>query len=291
MDIKNKLIGFARRKAQKTADFLGKFDLTAQADYSNVHKNVSLIDKHEGEVCFLLGCGPSLGAQDLKCLKGANIIGMSTSFYHNDYQDILPIANVFTGYAFHKHTSELIDYIETYKNIDKYAIGKLLFSEGDKDFIEENGLLKNREIYFYKADRKVESLFAAAPRLDKSIAYGQNIAVFTIQIAISLGFKKIYLLGLDHDWIFQLNKKTYTKFATDRDTTFKKSNVTDFDIPGQDLFGFWIDVYHTLWDQYRVLKKFAEANDIQIINLTEGGVLDVFKRDKLTNVLKTIRND
>ncbi|MFT6869716.1 MAG: hypothetical protein ACJA2L_000969 [Polaribacter sp.] len=48
--------------------------------------------------------------------------------------------------------------------------------------------------------------------LTKSIYRFQNISILSIQIAIYMGFKEIYLVGLDHDWILRMFDKSHMHF-------------------------------------------------------------------------------
>jgi hypothetical protein len=45
-----------------------------------------------------------------------------------------------------------------------------------------------------------------------------------------------------------------------------------------------VEIYYLMWSQYMMLNKFALANNIQIKNGTNGGLLDVFPRVKLEDI-------
>lgn len=45
-----------------------------------------------------------------------------------------------------------------------------------------------------------------------------------------------------------------------------------------------VEIYYLMWSQYMMLNKFALANNIQIKNATNGGLLDVFPRVKLEDI-------
>ena len=259
-------------------------------DFSLVNKNVDLVNKYEGDTCYLIGCGPSIKRQDLTKLKNKNVIALSTFFHHEDYKKLNIIANVFTGYTFHNNIHEESDFVNQYRDILKYCKGLIFFHENDFNFMKRNLLLNEMgNIRFYKTrgDINKNNILDIKPALDKEIYAGQNIAVFAIQMAISMGFKKIYLLGLDHDWIFKLQKKEYTKFESSNSEDYYKfaQGKTDFDIKGHDTFSFWISVYNTLWLNYFQIKKLANAEGISIVNITDGGVLDVFERENYNDLL------
>lgn len=256
-------------------------------DYSLVTRNSDLVNKFENETCFIVGCGPSIKNQDLLKLRGKNVIGLSTFFHHESYNELNIIANVFTGYTYHKNNFDVSEFVKQYKDIRKYSKGLLFFHEGDSHFIRENKIFDlTDDIRFYKTKSDIENILKFKPSIDREIYAGQNIAVFGIQIAMSMGFKKIYLLGLDHDWIYKLPKKEYTKFESSKVTTSTTNAKTDFDVIGQDKFSFWVKVYSVLWSNYEHIKKYADANNISVVNITEGGILDVFERENFEDVVK-----
>jgi hypothetical protein len=255
-----------------------KPEINEETDYSLVIPNKALVNKYNGESCFLIGCGPSIKNQKIYKLKNQKVIGLSTFFYHQDYEALNIIANVFTGYTYHKNNYNLDEWIHYYNEIYKKCKNEIFLHEDDFDFISNNKeFIKQKETKYYKTKSNIYNiLINETPSIDKEIYEGQNIAIFGIQIAISMGFKKIYLLGLDHDWIYRLINKSQTKFHDSK---------SDYNITNQDQFSFWVKVYYNLWSDYEYIKKFAEQKNVEIINVTEGGVLDVFERKNFEDVL------
>jgi hypothetical protein len=263
------------------------FNFFSNKKYDRVSNNTDLVNKYNGQNCFILGCGPSIKNQKISLLKNENVIGLSTIYYHDDYKYLSPLASIFTGYSFHSQFQNDDYFIHEYQEIEKFAKGLLFFEEQDYGFIIKNNFFRNKTIRYYKSrNQHIDGIRRKPPSLDRIIYAGQNIAVFAIQIAISMGFKKIYLLGLDHDWIYHLKNKTYTKFNPEKDSLFNKFKITDFDNQGMDRFSFWIDVYHKLWSDYKLLKWYAEKIGVNIINITDGGLLDVFERNSFDNIIR-----
>jgi hypothetical protein len=89
-------------------------------------------------------------------------------------------------------------------------------------------------------------------------------------IAIYLGFEKIYLIGMDHNYFLYKNEEDMRlyKNAIHQKNEFKRS------------FGnmFYINEYLR---QYNIFSKYFYLNNInrvEIYNATRGGVLEVFPR-------------
>lgn len=103
---------------------------------------------------------------------------------------------------------------------------------------------------------------------------GYSIVYTNIQIAVHLGFKEIYLLGVDHSYSIQRNidgciqKNENVQNYFDNAYSKKTFESGALNIPRTE--------ETTL--AFVAAKKFAEANDIKIFNATRGGKLEVFPR-------------
>ncbi|NIP55200.1 MAG: hypothetical protein GWN13_25720 [Phycisphaerae bacterium] len=88
-----------------------------------------------------------------------------------------------------------------------------------------------------------------------------------------MGFKNIYLLGCDHDWILHLN--TSTHFYEETEHALVREGYDEW--AGSDL-ELTFECYLRLWQQYKTLGQIARGKSINICNATAGGLLDVFPR-------------
>jgi len=86
-----------------------------------------------------------------------------------------------------------------------------------------------------------------------------------------MGCSKIYLLGLDHDWLSHGGEHInfYSEQAIDSQ-------------PDGNLNGWrykpLMESVLTMWEIYEKLEQLARAEGITICNATRGGFLDVFER-------------
>ena len=93
---------------------------------------------------------------------------------------------------------------------------------------------------------------------------GYSITYSLIQIAVYMGFEEIYLLGADCN--YSSNMKHHFKEYGHIDSSF--SEARDQMITG-----------------YKVAKKYTERNKVKIYNATRGGMLELFERVDLDEVL------
>ena len=94
-----------------------------------------------------------------------------------------------------------------------------------------------------------------------------------------MGCSPIYLVGLDHDWLSHrsMQKHFYTE------NTIENSLKTDGD-SGRPYYKSTIQSSLALWCGYETILKIASNKNINIINATEGGFLDVFERVKYESI-------
>ena len=79
-----------------------------------------------------------------------------------------------------------------------------------------------------------------------------------MQFAIYMGFKEIYLIGLDTNY-----------------NNYKNDNHFYFESPNEKHIPFFVDV---VFNAYQVARHYAERHGIKIYNATRGGKLEVFER-------------
>jgi len=108
----------------------------------------------------------------------------------------------------------------------------------------------------------------------------QSVSIMALYAAIYMGFGEIVLLGCDHDWILHLDESRH--FYDEKQHALNRNGYSEW-------FGARLDDYCkdyvNLWAQYRTLGKLAADRGVRILNATNGGLLDVFPRVQLQNVL------
>ena len=103
-----------------------------------------------------------------------------------------------------------------------------------------------------------------------------SVPVICIQLAIYMGFKEIYLLGTEHDF---LTTKKYAYFYDRKQAVTGDTDITtDADSNLVMNFSDAIADAYALWNNYKVVRRIAQKNDIKIYNATMGGALDLFPR-------------
>ena len=255
----------------------------AMTHHNVLHANRALLNRHHGERCFILCNGPSVKQQDIRPLRDEVVFSVSSGYLHPDYADIQPRYHCVPQLSYGKVTPDLA--VKWFREMDERLGGAELFLDQQEwPLVQERGLFPRREVryvcmgrnYFPRAPVDIENLAGILPRV-------QTVPILAIMISIYMGFREIYLIGVDHDWFV---KKEYIY-------SFEPSTLKGLDI-GVGLNGeletsLWdeLPAVSKVWEQYRSVKKMASLQGTNIYNATFGGMLDEFERVSLRSVLQT----
>lgn len=225
---------------------------------------------HLGERCFIVGTGPSLAANDLDLLKDEISFGVN---------------NVVRAY---ESTEWRPDYYAIFDN----TIFRLLTEARNSD-VEYKGIFAPNDRFpkmekdgvvdlpvDYSCTYCINTIWnKILPRLFNRAAFSKDISeviysgttvVYTcMQIANYMGFKEIYLLGVDCNYS---DTQKHSSIAMD-----------DMELEYED--SKWMRAERNMLCQFETLAKNIKGTDINIYNATRGGKLDCFPRVKLEDVL------
>lgn len=226
----------------------------------------SLKGAFEGKRCFVIGTGPSLTISDLEKLRDEYTFGTNRIYELFDQTDWRP-----TFYV--NQDSELIK-----KFRDRIAAvpSKYLFLPVDfKSLFDEDSrinyfVLKHKEFY--------PQMAPFSRNVSKYLSQGFTVTYGAIQIAVYLGFKEIYLIGVDHNY----------SIIRDAEGNIIK-NETDSNYPKgmQDFInkGNLPRVVETTI-AYDTAEKVSRRMGFRIFNATRGGKLESFERIQLEDIIK-----
>ncbi|MHB1349607.1 MAG: hypothetical protein ACYCYR_07010 [Desulfobulbaceae bacterium] len=160
----------------------------------------TLLGRHAGQRCFIVGCGSSIKHQDLTKLAGEVVITVSNAFVHPAMPFIKPKYHILSPvFAYHGNINEHEKLIEWLRVMEEKTFdAEMIFHIGDKNKIIENGLYKNRKIHWVAYEKWDEM---STPEIDLAkIPDIWSVSETAITAAIYMGFEKIYIVGFDHDW-------------------------------------------------------------------------------------------
>ena len=143
----------------------------------------------------------------------------------------------------------------------KYIKGSDL--EQNPNVISINSIAKKGEIYTARTKRRYEK--------NKEVPAFQTVAIMAIYVAIQLGYRTIYLHGVDEDQIKRLEMvrgELYTEYYhCYEESKREKLNYTMFQMTKS---------YLTLLEGFKKIADYARDEKINIINMNENSNIEFF---------------
>lgn len=248
-------------------------------DYSHIYgtRIKELKDKHKGEKCFVIGNGPSLQIKDLERIKDIKSFGCNSIYDLFEYTSWRPTYYVasdglMTGTILYEEVEKVVNDVE------------YIFTSVNSRMIELKNQYQNILYMLQMFSLEDESFRPKfSNKCHEIVHLSGTVSYQMLQLAIYLGFKEIYLLGMDCTYAIEKQK----------DGSFKHNDILNHhDIMNKRDLEFvnrglcdncWADIYQQM-EGYSAAREYAENNGIKIYNATRGGKLEVFERvnfDKL----------
>lgn len=242
--------------------------------YKNSSRKISTYkNSNYGKRCFIIGNGPSLTYKDLEKLKYEYTFATNMIFKIFEETDWRP-----TYYLAQDYTA-LKQLYNSDETINKLS-SSLIFLPIDIKNLKIK--YSNRIKYFY-IYRK--SPFPKAPKfssdVSKIVFEGGTVTYSAIQLATYLGFKEIYLLGVDNNYSYAImpdGKIIKNSALKDYFTEYYNTNeyTEPVNLAKPDL-------------AFRSAKQYCEDNEIKIYNATRGGKLEIFNRIRFDDMKFTLK--
>ena len=234
-------------------------------------------NSHMGESCFIIGNGPSLKAEDLSTLHTSGIHSFAVNRIYKifDQTPWRPTYYVNTDALLIKDNLSEVNAIDSpYKLTplqNKYYLG--IHMKGAHYFFRNDVRANDQEEKF-------------ALDCTKQVNVRGTVTIACMQLAIHMGYRHIYLLGIDHN---------FDKVITQNGEVIIDPSVKNYFCDGYD-DDISTHVQHNLGKTTRAymdLKKFSDKYDIHIYNASRQTKLEVFPKVSFEQALQDIkgRND
>lgn len=234
-----------------------------------------LRNSHKGEIAFIVGNGPSLQAKDLDVIytKGYYCFGsnrINLIFNQSKWRPNCYLA--FDKQIYRNNDPTISEMLKT--EIDLYALGKDVYQCVPYE------KRKNNMVYF---EVKPNSYYLKVDEFSNDalefIVDGFTITYAAMQLAYYMGFKEVYLLGVDCNYGKQTESNGHVKDTGNSSTYFSNK----YDPQNKN-----VAYVKGMMEAYETAKSFADNTNFKIYNATRGGKLEVFKRINLDNLLASI---
>ena len=258
------------------------------------------VQKRKGESCYILGNGPSLNGELDEYylrLKSENLIVVNQFGCTKYYSQLKPGFYILVdpGYyvdSLDQNTRMTVNNLfEELKEKTSWPIKIFVPLKGQKRVQE---LLKENR-YITVVGYNSLNTWKGFKWFDRwvydnqwAILSGLNVVMVALYLAITIGFQKIYLLGVDHSWhkniVVGSDNMIYTydfHFYDDENLKltpiFIEENNRMRYLKLHEQLGYIKKVFEV----YHYIQDYAEYKNVEIFNCTSNSFIDAFKRIKL----------
>lgn len=232
-----------------------------------LNRNEKFRNCHKGERCFVIGNGPSLKQQDLAPL--ANEITFVANYFH-----LHPIISESWQPKYYCLSDPAYfdgrEPVESIRDIvAKVPSAPFFVPTYARDFLTTTKALPEERTYYAGMCGGLEDDFDDVPDFTTVIPAVQTVVQLSIMAAMFMGCTRIYLMGLDHDWLTQCGVTN----------NFYSKDAVKYQPPASDWnYKSLMMAMTTIWRVYEMHQRIAAKHGIKIVNVTHGGFLDVFER-------------
>jgi len=217
------------------------------------------IEKTTRDTCVLVANGPSLNMVDLDALEGHHVFGMNRIYLNDDLKGRLKgifLVNELVAQQFANDFMTLDCYLYVPLTLSKY-FGKAT------------------ERIIYSRFNPLRGGFGAQSRLH--INPGTTVTYYALQILLEMGYRKVIIIGMDHDFGVQ-NKVNHEEVVIKDNAHFDPNYFppgSKWDTP--DILG------NEYW--YTVARHHYEKNGALIVDATINGKCKIFVKSALDKEL------
>ena len=266
--------------------------------YRNILKNnLAVKNTRIGQRCFILGSGPSIKNIDLDKFKNEYVFVVNEFNKHPQFKKLRQVYHVIPD-TFYFKSDKSTYYWERIKNKSDTADDNTVFffHIAGKALVEKEGLFSKNKIYYISTQGIISNHFDFNIDLDKTLPWPKNSILSCLMIAVYLGFREIYLLGCEHNFLAmhmgldQGKNKTFEHFYVNPEleqlAKMKKAEAKDTLIKRYGWDEEYINASYEntmrhvlqLFKNYRLFYQKVRKlyPEIKILNATPHSYLDVF---------------
>lgn len=227
--------------------------------FSTLTEKTGPIEKTTRAGCVLIANGPSLNKVDLGKLEGHHVFGMNRIYLNDDLKGRLKgifLVNELVAEQFANDFMALDCNLYVPLNLSRY-------------------FGKSSERIIYSRFNPLKGGFGTQSRLH--INPGTTVTYYALQILLEMGYRKVIIIGMDHD--FGVQKKVNHEEVVIKDNTHFDPNYfppgSKWDTP--DIAG------NEYW--YSVARNHYEKNGALIVDATVNGKCKIFVKSALDKEL------
>ena len=214
---------------------------------------------HDKERCFIVATGPSLTLEDIERIKEEYTFGVNTCYKLFDKTDWRPSYYCISDINVYKVIKSQLDELPL-KNVFLEGSSMDCHKENDVPFFKS----MTREFFSIATNNKI-NFRKFSGDVSKIVDGGASVVYIALQLAVTMGFTEIYLIGVD------------CNYSSDK----KHSALVEYEKQPK----LAPDAEINMMLCFKTAKEYADKLGIKILNATRGGQLEVFERVNLDDIV------
>jgi hypothetical protein len=241
-----------RRIYQSLNAALRTYKEEGREENREVSKNKVFKNMHQGESCFIIGNGPSLSRMDLSPLNKCHTFGLNKIFMLFEKVDL--------QISYYVAVNPLVIQ-QSAKEIERLSCPSFLALDAAR------GVVRRRDHIYYL---KTGAVWMFQKDMQGLVCEGTTVAYVAMQIAFYMGFRKVYLIGVDHNYTVR-GKPNKEQLLSEDDMNhfdpryFKNQRWNLPDMEGNEL-------------SYGIAKYIYGYDGREILDATLDGRLNIFPK-------------
>lgn len=239
--------------------------------------NKSLHNRHANRKrCFVIGNGPSLKTQDITRLKDEICIVANSFFFHPDLRTVVPL---YWCVADPDYPTEKPNALAWLRELETHsAAATMFFNPSAATVIEKYALFRDRKVHYIDAGLSCNSSDEVNLDLSSRVNVGAcTVSLFSIPLAIYLGFCEVYLIGCDANWLAVGDNVPLHFYETNPyfkhwDTTAATNHAMGLTMEDE------LRCQYGAFKSHRLIRDKALSMGVRIFNASHGGCLDMYPR-------------
>jgi hypothetical protein len=227
-----------------------------------MRRNDRLKDARAGGVVYILGNGPSLNNFALEKIYGVDVITMNYFHLHPQLDNFRIVAHCI-GEPFDSGS-----WIDPGDMVEKTGADAYWFNYTARTYCEKQ--YRDKDVHYYLPGVAAGFDVLRDADLSRPTLQYQSTAQMAIMVAMHMGYKDIYLIGFDHDWLATRGYSPHFYSEEDDDPAVVKADFSAISYLSM------INITKNLFEVYEAIRKISLRQGVNIVNLSTPSYLDVF---------------
>jgi hypothetical protein len=220
----------------------------------------------------VVGNGPSLNTHDISALRNEVAIVANSFYMHEHCATINP---QYCCIGDQRFMEDDLNNVKWFSEMEQALPGTTFFIwSAGRRLLRKYGLLQKHKVYYRLPGVPAHRASDVELDLRRPNTVGMStVSAFSIPLAIYLGFRRIFLVGCDANWLENPKRGGGHFYAENR--LFPQYDVG---VGSADELELEVQMVHRDLESHRLLRDRVGPRGVEIINATNGGWLDIYPR-------------